>query len=110
EDYVHRIGRTGRAGREGRAFTLAAPEDGRFVQAIEQLIGKPIPPVSVDGIAVATLSFEEGDSHGRSRSRRGRGKGRAHEPHSDSHHGSSRKSGQRHEAPPAAKPHQSAPK
>ena len=29
EDYVHRIGRTGRAGREGRAFTLAAPEDGR---------------------------------------------------------------------------------
>ena len=31
EDYVHRIGRTGRAGREGRAFTLATPEDGRFV-------------------------------------------------------------------------------
>ena len=37
EDYVHRIGRTGRAGREGRAFTLATPEDGRFVEAIEQL-------------------------------------------------------------------------
>ena len=30
EDYVHRIGRTGRAGRQGRAFTLAAPEDGKF--------------------------------------------------------------------------------
>ena len=43
EDYVHRIGRTGRAGREGRAFTLATPEDGRFVQAIEHLIGKADP-------------------------------------------------------------------
>jgi superfamily II DNA/RNA helicase len=60
EDYVHRIGRTGRAGREGRAFTLAAPEDGRFVQAIEQLIGKPIPMVTVEGVEVAELSFEEG--------------------------------------------------
>jgi superfamily II DNA/RNA helicase len=110
EDYVHRIGRTGRAGREGRAFTLAAPEDGRFVQAIEQLIGKPIPPVSVEGIAAATLSFEEGDDRGRSRSRRGRSKGRAHEPHRDAHRGSSRKGEQRQEAPHAAKPHQSTPK
>jgi superfamily II DNA/RNA helicase len=67
EDYVHRIGRTGRAGREGKAFTLAAPEEGRFVQAIEQLIGKPIPPVEVAGLATATLVFEEG------KRRRGRG-------------------------------------
>ncbi len=71
EDYVHRIGRTGRAGNEGRAFTLAAPEDGRFVQAIEQLIGRPIPPVSVEGIRQAALSFEEGDGR-RSRPQHGR--------------------------------------
>ena len=102
EDYVHRIGRTGRAGREGRAFTLAAPEDGRFVQAIEQLIGKPIPPVSVEGIAAATLSFEDGDGH-RGRLRRGRGKSHGPAPH----HGRPRPDGQRHEPPHAAKPRES---
>ena len=43
EDYIHRIGRTGRAGREGRAFTLATPYDGKFVEAIVKLIGREIP-------------------------------------------------------------------
>ena len=43
EDYVHRIGRTGRAGREGRAFTLATKEDSKYLRAIEEIIGKPIP-------------------------------------------------------------------
>jgi len=74
EDYVHRIGRTGRAGREGRAFTLATPEDGRFVEAIQQLIGKPIPPVEVPGIETET--FSEGDEAPRGRGRGGRGRGR----------------------------------
>jgi len=111
EDYVHRIGRTGRAGREGRAFTLAAPEDGRFVQAIEQLIGKPIPPVAVEGVAAAALSFEE--SEGRGRSRLGRGKSRSAEPHRGTHHDAShpaapRQGARRHEAPRASKPHQPA--
>ena len=50
EDYVHRIGRTGRAGREGRAFTLAAPEDGIGVAAIEKLIGHAIPRITVEGM------------------------------------------------------------
>ncbi|MDE1902430.1 MAG: DEAD/DEAH box helicase [Alphaproteobacteria bacterium] len=104
EDYVHRIGRTGRAGREGRAFTLAAPEDGRFVQTIEQLIGKPIPPVSVDGIAAATLSFEDGDGRSRGRSRRGHGKSHGAAPQ----HGKPRQSAPRHEPPRAAKPHEPA--
>jgi superfamily II DNA/RNA helicase len=69
EDYVHRIGRTGRAGREGRSFMLAAPEDGRFVAAIEKLIGKAVPPVTVAGIAPAELEFDERDRR-RSRGRR----------------------------------------
>ncbi len=43
EDYVHRIGRTGRAGREGDAITIATPADGKYVAAIEKLIGQPIP-------------------------------------------------------------------
>src|SRR4051812_30451598 len=61
EDYVHRIGRTGRAGREGRSFTLAAPEDGKNVAAIQALIGKDIPLVQIEGIAAAELDFEDGD-------------------------------------------------
>ncbi len=44
EDYVHRIGRTGRAGKSGRAFTIAAgKDDKKYIEAIEKLIGKPIP-------------------------------------------------------------------
>ncbi len=67
EDYVHRIGRTGRAGREGRAFTFAMPEDGKSVQAIEKLIGKPIPHIEIEGITTQQLSDEP--------RRRGRGRG-----------------------------------
>jgi superfamily II DNA/RNA helicase len=67
EDYVHRIGRTGRAGRDGRAFTLATPEDGRFVGAITKLIGKDIPPVAIEGLGAAQLASEDSD-----RPRRGR--------------------------------------
>src|SRR5205085_2326818 len=51
EDYVHRIGRTGRAGRDGRSFTLAAPEDGKAVAAIQMLIGKDIPGAGAGGTA-----------------------------------------------------------
>jgi superfamily II DNA/RNA helicase len=77
EDYVHRIGRTGRAGREGRAFTLATPEDGRFVSAITKLIGKDIPVISLEGIGTAELSEDEGEQ--RHRGRRGRRGGRGRE-------------------------------
>jgi superfamily II DNA/RNA helicase len=69
EDYVHRIGRTGRAGREGRAFTIATPEDGRYVQAIEQLIGKPVPVVPLPGLPSAALSDEPTRSRGRNGAR-----------------------------------------
>jgi superfamily II DNA/RNA helicase len=93
EDYVHRIGRTGRAGREGRAFTLATPEDGRFVEAIQQLIGKAIPPVEVPG--VETETFSEGDDAPRSRGRGGRARRGGK---------SEGRSGHREERPQAAKP------
>jgi superfamily II DNA/RNA helicase len=42
EDYVHRIGRTGRAGRSGVAITLVTPEDKKYVEQIESLIGKEV--------------------------------------------------------------------
>ena len=65
DDYVHRIGRTGRAGREGRAFTLATPRDGKYVDAITRLIGKEIPRIEIEGIA--QLGFEAGDGKRRRR-------------------------------------------
>jgi superfamily II DNA/RNA helicase len=68
EDYVHRIGRTGRAGREGRAFTLATPEDRQNVEAIEKLIGHPIPRITVNGLD----EVEWAESDGRRRGRGGR--------------------------------------
>src|SRR6202166_81778 len=67
EDYIHRIGRTGRAGRPGRSLTLAAPEDGKAVAAIQTLIGKDIPVQTMPDVAPAELDFTGGDR------RRGRG-------------------------------------
>lgn len=65
EDYIHRIGRTGRAGKEGHAYTLAAPEDAKYVDAIEKLIGKPIPRVDLE--SVGTTELTEDDRRGRKR-------------------------------------------
>ncbi len=73
EDYVHRIGRTGRAGRNGRALTIATPADGRYVAAIQKLIGKPIPPMALEGVEAPTL--EEGESDRRGGRRGGRSRG-----------------------------------
>ena len=42
EDYVHRIGRTGRAGRSGVAITLVTPEDKKYVDQIQTLIGEVV--------------------------------------------------------------------
>ena len=67
EDYVHRIGRTGRAGLTGHAFTIATPEDRFAVEAIEKLIGHPIPPFIVEGLDPVDWAEEDG------RKRRGRG-------------------------------------
>jgi superfamily II DNA/RNA helicase len=75
EDYVHRIGRTGRAGRDGRAYTIASPEDGKAIAAIEALIRKAIPRINLDEVPTQELSLEAGDHRrrgGRTRSGRGR--------------------------------------
>jgi superfamily II DNA/RNA helicase len=59
EDYVHRIGRTGRAGRSGRALTVAVPDDGQNIAAIESLIGAAIPRLEFNGISTADLSLRD---------------------------------------------------
>ncbi|MDP2697023.1 DEAD/DEAH box helicase [Thalassospira sp.] len=57
DDYVHRTGRTGRAGRAGKAFTLAMPEDGKLVQAINKAINMEIPLTDVEGIETLELDY-----------------------------------------------------
>jgi superfamily II DNA/RNA helicase len=42
EDYIHRIGRTGRAGREGTALTIASPQDQKYLDRIEEMLGRQI--------------------------------------------------------------------
>ena len=69
EDYVHRIGRTGRAGLTGHAFTLATPDDRQFVDAIEKLIGAPIPRMQVEGMEEGAFAEDDG------KRRRGRSRG-----------------------------------
>ncbi|MEQ9638607.1 MAG: DEAD/DEAH box helicase [Alphaproteobacteria bacterium] len=69
EDYVHRIGRTGRAGMRGQAFTLATPDDGKFLGAVERLIGKQIERITIDGIDAEQV--DDSDDGRRPRRRRG---------------------------------------
>ena len=65
EDYVHRIGRTGRAGLAGRAFTIARPEDGKHLAAIEALIGTTIPRIEIEGVPPLELDMEPRKRRGR---------------------------------------------
>jgi ATP-dependent RNA helicase RhlE len=49
EDYVHRIGRTGRAAASGDALAFVAPEDEGNLKAIERVLGKRLPRVTLPG-------------------------------------------------------------
>ena len=73
EDYVHRIGRTGRAGKTGHSFTLATPNEGDLIDAIQKLINTTIPRVEVPGLDTAILEASDGRRRGRGGRRGGRG-------------------------------------
>jgi len=47
DDYIHRIGRTGRMEASGDAFTFVAPDERDELAAIERVLGKPLPRVTV---------------------------------------------------------------
>ena len=73
EAYTHRIGRTGRSECTGTAITFVTPADGKQVQAIERVLGEPIPRWSTS----AALD-QAGPSEERLDDRRGpRGGGRS---------------------------------
>src|SRR6185436_16542649 len=55
EDYVHRIGRTGRAEAAGDAFVFVSPEDEIHLRAIEKVIGKRLPRVTLPGFDYAKV-------------------------------------------------------
>ena len=59
EDYIHRIGRTGRAGKQGRAFMLATGDDAKFLAAIRTLIGKDIPRLDLEDLAVDARATDD---------------------------------------------------
>ncbi|TDI56324.1 MAG: DEAD/DEAH box helicase [Alphaproteobacteria bacterium] len=70
EDYVHRIGRTGRAGRSGEAVTIVTRAEGKYIDAIERLIGKTIARTGeVPAETAPPEAREEGGEAGRSRRR-----------------------------------------
>jgi superfamily II DNA/RNA helicase len=85
EDYVHRIGRTGRAGRLGKAFTIAVPNDSKYLAAIQSLVKMDIPAAPMpEGLDLATAGSdrpdrEEGRGRGREKDRE-RGRGRDRKP------------------------------
>ncbi len=70
EDYVHRIGRTGRAGRSGKSFTIVTRSDGKYLDAIQKLIGKDIEWMDGD---LSTVAQDDAEDEA---PQRGRGKGR----------------------------------
>jgi ATP-dependent RNA helicase RhlE len=47
EDYIHRVGRTGRAELTGEAFTFVSREEEEELRAIERVVGKALPRVTV---------------------------------------------------------------
>jgi len=47
EDYIHRVGRTARAEATGEAYTFAAPDEADDLRAIERVVGKPLPRVTL---------------------------------------------------------------
>jgi superfamily II DNA/RNA helicase len=95
EDYIHRIGRTGRAGRSGVSITLAAPSDGKYLDAIVKLIQRDIPVMKLDGIVIEAPADERASESGERRRRGSRTRGPRLKP----------EAAETAETAPAAKPH-----
>jgi ATP-dependent RNA helicase RhlE len=56
--YIHRVGRTARADMTGDAFTLVAPDEEQDMRAIERVMGKPLPRVTLPGFDYAKKTDE----------------------------------------------------
>ena len=58
DSYVHRVGRTARAEATGDAFTLVSPDEEGDLKAIERVLGKPLPRVTLPGFDYARKTTE----------------------------------------------------
>ncbi len=79
EDYIHRIGRTGRAGRSGKAFTLALPEEGKYLANVVRMLGREIPEAKLDDSSSWTTDEQAEEGRDRGRRRGGRSSARSGE-------------------------------
>jgi ATP-dependent RNA helicase RhlE len=70
EDYVHRIGRTGRAGQPGEAISLVAPEETKFLEDIERLLGRKLPRAAASAPSAGDRSAEHARAERRERGQR----------------------------------------
>jgi ATP-dependent RNA helicase RhlE len=106
DDYVHRVGRTGRAEATGEAFTFVSPEERSELAAIERVLGRPLPRVTVpdfDYAARPSTRLEVPLAQRLSDHRRRQGQGRARrgaKRHGQAHAGL----GKSHGRPPTAGP------
>ncbi|MCU0608277.1 MAG: DEAD/DEAH box helicase [Chitinispirillaceae bacterium] len=88
EDYIHRIGRTGRAEMTGAAVTFVSHEEMKYLQRIEQLIGKRCELETYPGFEQHASPAPGYDAH--------RGGGAGHrQRHSSEHHSSEGRRNQR---------------
>ncbi|MHA1528305.1 MAG: DEAD/DEAH box helicase, partial [Alphaproteobacteria bacterium] len=69
EDYIHRIGRTGRAGREGTALTIAAPLDRKYLDRVEELLGRQIDRIEIPDAKPGGSSAPASDAGSETRTR-----------------------------------------
>jgi ATP-dependent RNA helicase RhlE len=102
DDYVHRVGRTGRAEATGEAFTFVAPEERDQLAAIERVLGRQLPRVTVPDFDYSArpatrLEVPLAQRLSEHRARHGRGRGRGAS-------GSSRAPGRGHGQPKAPAP------
>jgi ATP-dependent RNA helicase RhlE len=59
-DYIHRIGRTGRANKAGIAMSFISEPEVIYLEAIEELIGKPIPMLALpEGLVISNVYSDE---------------------------------------------------
>ena len=60
ENYMHRIGRTGRAEKEGQSILFSTPKEQENKEAIEELMGIPIPKITLpEAIEISEILTED---------------------------------------------------
>ena len=98
EDYIHRIGRTGRAEAAGEAYTFVSPEEEADIRAIERVLGRALPRVTLPDFnyqakAQAQLEVPHAQRIAEIRARRTQERARSQAKRGGSGHGAARPAG-----------------